>query len=172
VIDAPNSVLHETPKTIHRLRVNVAHHVHFLGVIDPLMQVPGFGQIPVATPFSRINIVEAFENRHEMVYGYRHEGERIELTALRLTIILPVAKLDLDALTCTDQTKPQTPDSRRVWFENEWFDTQIYRRESTPTDSILPGPAVIEEYDSTILIPPAWHCRSQSNGCLVLERKS
>ena len=129
-------------------------------------------EIPVATPFSRINLIEAFESKHEIVYGYRHEGEPIELTALRLTILLPVKKLDLDSLTRTDQTRPQTPNNRKVWFENEWLDTQIYRRESTPTDFILPGPAVIEAYDSTILIPPAWQCRNQKNGCLVLERKS
>ena len=129
-------------------------------------------EIPVATPFSRINLIEAFESKHEIVYGYRHEGEPIELTALRLTILLPVKKLDLDSLTRTDQTRPQTPNNRKVWFENEWLDTQIYRRESTPTDFILPGPAVIEAYDSTILIPPAWQCRNQRNGCLVLERKS
>jgi N-methylhydantoinase A len=129
-------------------------------------------EIPVATPFSRINLIEAFESKHEMAYGYRHEGEPIELTALRLTILLPVKKLDLDSLTQTDQTKPQTPNNRKVWFENEWFDTQIYRREITPTGSILHGPAVIEAYDSTILIPPAWQCRNQKNGCLILERKS
>ena len=128
-------------------------------------------EIPVATPFSRINLIEAFESKHEIVYGYRHEGEPIELTALRLTILLPVKKLDLDSLTRTDQTRPQTPNNRKVWFENEWLDTQIYRRESTPTDFILPGPAVIEAYDSTILIPPTWQCRNQRNGCLVLERK-
>jgi N-methylhydantoinase A len=107
-----------------------------------------------------------------MVYGYQHEGEPIELTALRLTILLPVKKLDLDSLTRTDQIKPQPPNNRKVWFENEWFDTQIYRRESTPTDFILLGPAVIEAYDSTILIPPTWQCRNQRNGCLILERKS
>ncbi|HMK83154.1 MAG TPA: hydantoinase/oxoprolinase family protein [Candidatus Bathyarchaeia archaeon] len=129
-------------------------------------------EIPVATPFSRINLIEAFESKHEMAYGYRHEGEPIELTALRLTILLPVKKLNLDSLTQTDQTKPQTPNSRKVWFENEWFDTQIYRREITPTSSILHGPAVIEAYDSTILIPPAWQCCNQKNGCLILERKS
>ena len=129
-------------------------------------------EIPVATPFSRTNLIEAFESKHEIVYGYRHEGDPIELTALRLTILLPVKKLDLDSLTRTDQTRPQTPNNRKVWFENEWLDTQIYRRESTPTDFILPGPVVIEAYDSTILIPPAWQCRNQRNGCLVLERKS
>src|SRR5208282_2971808 len=129
-------------------------------------------EIPVATPFSRTNLIEAFESKHEIVYGYRHEGEPIELTALRLTILLPVKKLDLDSLTRTDQTRPQTPNNRKVWFENEWLDTQIYRRESTPTDFILPGPAVIEAYDSTILIPPAWQCHNRRNGCLVLERKS
>jgi N-methylhydantoinase A len=129
-------------------------------------------EIPAATPFSRTRIVEAFEDKHEMVYGYRHESEPIELTALRLTILLPATKVDLDSLTRTDQPEPQPPKNRKVWFENEWFDTQIYRRESTPTDSILPGPAVIEAYDSTILIPPAWQSRNQRNGCLILERKS
>lgn len=129
-------------------------------------------ETPAATPFSRTRIVEAFEDKHEMVYGYRHEGEPIELTALRLTILIPVTKLTLDSLTRTCQPESQPPKNRKVWFENEWFDTRIYRRESTPTDSILPGPAVIEAYDSTILIPPAWQSRNQRNGCLILERKS
>jgi len=32
------------------------------------------------------------------------------------------------------------------------------------------GPAVIEQYESTTILPPGWHCRLDEFGNLILTR--
>ena len=47
-----------------------------------------------------------------------------------------------------------TPAARPVWFDGAWWDTPIYRRDHLPLDFRLPGPAILEQMDTTILIEP------------------
>ena len=127
-------------------------------------------EIQVPSPFNRKSLVESFEERHEAVYGYRHAGERLEITALRLTIVAPIAKPNLNSLRVSiKETREVT--HRRVWFKDEWFDTPVYWRDKLPSQR-LHGPLIIEEYDSTVVVPPNWECDGERNSCVILERIS
>jgi N-methylhydantoinase A len=126
--------------------------------------------VQVPPQFNRHSLRESFERKHEMVYGYRHAGEPLEVTALRLTVTIPVVKTNLGSLQ--DSIRKNNAVSRRkVWFNDEWFDTSVYWRDELPTSHPVSGPAIIEEYDSTIVVPPNWECNKARNNCLVLERK-
>jgi N-methylhydantoinase A/oxoprolinase/acetone carboxylase beta subunit len=46
----------------------------------------------------------------------------------------------------------------------------IYDREELGADAKLSGPAIIEQYDSTVVIPPRWHATVDPFGTLVMER--
>ncbi|HYB66764.1 MAG TPA: hydantoinase/oxoprolinase family protein [Candidatus Acidoferrales bacterium] len=127
-------------------------------------------EIQVPRQFNRHSLRESFELKHEMVYGYRHAGEPLEVTALRLTVTIPVVKPNLDSLQ--DSTMKTRAEGRRnVWFNDEWLDTSLYWRDELPPSHSVSGPAIIEEYDSTIVVPPNWDCRQTRNNCLSLERK-
>ena len=39
-------------------------------------------------------------------------------------------------------------------------------------DAPRPGPLIIEEYDSTVVVPPGWTARRNTIGFIVLERSS
>jgi N-methylhydantoinase A len=67
--------------------------------------------------------------------------------------------------------KTKAESRRKVWFNDEWFDTSVYWRDELPASHSVSGPAVIEEYDSTIVVPPNWECSKAKNNCLALERK-
>ena len=51
----------------------------------------------------------------------------------------------------------------------EWLDTPIYQRAVLAAGQRVPGPAVIEEVDSTTVVPPGWTAEVHASGCLVLH---
>lgn len=55
--------------------------------------------------------------------------------------------------------------SRQVWFET-WVETPIYQRERIPAKTEIIGPAIVEQLDTTTIIPPAASARVDSFGNL------
>src|SRR5437667_1239571 len=128
-------------------------------------------EIVVRRPFNRAAVTKAFEGRHVEVYGFAHEGERIELTALRLTTTIPAtSKVRLS------EVEGEMPGAggegrRRAKFGERWFETQVYSRELLPVGGgVRRGQAIVEEYDSTVVVPPGWGCVKNHLRCLVIER--
>jgi N-methylhydantoinase A len=57
---------------------------------------------------------------------------------------------------------------RRVWFDQGWTETPVYRRERLPADARFDGPAVIEQLDCTTLIEPGCRVERDRLGNLVV----
>ena len=127
-------------------------------------------EIVVTRPFKRAAVTKAFEGRHVEVYGFAHEGERIEVTALRLTTTIPAtSKVRLSEV---EGEMPVAGEGRRrAKFGERWFETRVYSRELLPVGGgVIRGPAIVEEYDSTVVVPPGWGCVKNHLRCLVIER--
>jgi N-methylhydantoinase A len=45
---------------------------------------------------------------------------------------------------------------RKVYFKDGWVNTPVYWRDDLPVGYKIEGPAIVEEYDSTTVIPPGW----------------
>jgi len=128
-------------------------------------------EIEAPTPFSKRQVTDRFEKRHETVYGYRHSGERLEITALRLTVTIPVQKLRLEnRSTSTGAMDRALVSKRQVWFNEKWHEAPVYSRNLLPTNAKINGPAIIMEYDSTLVLPPRWDCMRNEMDCLVVRR--
>ncbi len=127
-------------------------------------------EIVVRRPFNRAAVTKAFEGRHVEVYGFAHEGERIELTALRLTTTIPAtSKVRLSEVE--GEMPVAREGRRRAKFGERWFETRVYSRELLRVGgSMIRGPAIVEEYDSTVVVPPGWGCVKNHLRCLVIER--
>src|SRR5213594_405230 len=128
-------------------------------------------EIVVRRPFNRAAVTKAFEGRHVEVYGFAHEGERIELTALRLTTTIPAtSKVRLSEVE-GEMPVAGGEGRRRAKFGERWFETRVYLRELLPVGGgVIRGPAIVEEYDSTVVVPPGWGCVKNHLRCLVIER--
>src|SRR2546428_7369965 len=70
-------------------------------------------EIVVQSPFKRAAVTKAFEGRHVEVYGFAHEGERIEVTALRLTTTVPAAATKKVRLSEVEGETPVVPGEGR-----------------------------------------------------------
>jgi len=58
---------------------------------------------------------------------------------------------------------------RPVWFDGGWCDTPVYPRDALPRDAVFPGPAIVEQLDTTTVVEPGFTARRDPLGNLLLE---
>ena len=73
----------------------------------------------------------------------------------------------------SDSNSAATPTgTRTVTFDGRThFEAPVYAREGL-TGAVIDGPAVIEQFDSTTVLPPGWHARLDNFGNIVAERET
>jgi N-methylhydantoinase A len=129
---------------------------------------------PLIDEASLLQAQEAFHTLHEQTYGYAAREMEIELVTARLEAIAP-----LSAPTLPDHPLgPGQPaaealvDTRPVFFEDvgTFQPTPIYQRERLLPGNVVRGPAIIEQYDTTTLLPTGWSGSVDRLTNLILER--
>ncbi len=116
---------------------------------------------------------EAFTRKHEEVYGYFMSDEAILVNA-RVSAFGEVIKPSFRKEVLKESFK-SPPDLikafRRTYFRDSgWVRTAVYCRSSLRPGHEVEGPAVIEEYDSTTVVPPGWVLRVDGFSNLIIER--
>jgi N-methylhydantoinase A len=112
-------------------------------------------------------LLAAFEHEHERQYGFRLDGEVIEIVNLRVTAMRPESPPAIAAPA--PEGEPTPIEVRAVWFDaGGLVDCPIFRRDALPAGARLEGPAVIEEVDSTTLVFPGDRLEVHPGGSLVL----
>lgn len=96
---------------------------------------------------------------HVRRYGHADEDATLEVVALRLRGTAPGPDVDLPSEPVTEQPLSEAqrgvPD---VWFEpDEPTATPIYQRDDLHHGHAFEGPAIVVQYDSTVVVPPGWH---------------
>lgn len=118
--------------------------------------------IQVAAPFDRAaleDMIERFHQEHERAYGYCSREMPVQMVNFRLSAIGVMEKPDLSAAALEPQAAlPQPMEVRQVLFdrESEFVDTKVYHRTQLKPGTTLEGPAILEQMDSTCVIPPQW----------------
>jgi len=112
--------------------------------------------VPVGAPFTSVaDAVEAFHRDHEREYAFRRDDAAIDLFRLNLTAIGITQKAELQRHEKTGGA-PAASTTRAVAFDG--FDapveTPIYQHEELSAGSTFSGPAIIEQLDSTTVVPP------------------
>ena len=115
--------------------------------------------------------VAAFHDAHERLYGYcfRDRSEqRVEWVNLRVTGVGPIRRPVLRALPARGGV-PAPAGSRPVFFEST-VDAAVYRRDDLAPGQVVPGPAIVEEYGSTVPLHPGFTATVDPLGNLVVTR--
>lgn len=113
-------------------------------------------------------LASAFHERHLSAYGYDLREQPLEVVNLRLVVrgerreLAPERpKLARGALA---QARTQT---RKVWFAQEGHVlTPVYDRSLLPARCRITGPAIIEQMDTTTVVPPGAEVRHDELGYL------
>jgi len=118
---------------------------------------------------------ESFHAEHERTYGYRRESDPIAIVSLRLKATAPARSVGFGELgesfarTVDGSYVPEV--TRHAYFgpQHGECETRILRR-SDLAGNTLAGPLIVEEFDTTVVIPPGWQARTDGYGNIVLER--
>jgi N-methylhydantoinase A len=114
-----------------------------------------------------------FDVRHEQIYGVSAPKEPVEIVNLRVRLVVSVASPE-DVLEPSDES---SADAARIGERNTYFEslggfesTPVYDRSLLHAGATIPGPAVIEQLDSTTVIGPGWIGTVNPYATLMLAR--
>ena len=122
-----------------------------------------------------INIIRtAFENTYTKAFGRLLHNIGMRILNLRVTVIGLRPKFDLSILCPSSDCSVEKAkiDFRQVWFEGKWWQTDIYNRLDLPEEQVVPGPALLEQPDTTIFIDPDLEGKVDQFGNLIISRKN
>jgi N-methylhydantoinase A len=128
--------------------------------VDPAWLGPG-GAAP---------ILAAFHEAHERLYGHadRHApaeivNVRVQLRAARPRV--PLAEVPAGATTPAPRT------SRRIWLDGRPVEARVFDRDALGRGARLAGPAIVEQPDTTVLLPAGHVGEVDRFGNLLLRRE-
>jgi N-methylhydantoinase A len=100
--------------------------------------------------------VARFHAEHEREYSYRRDDAPVEIYQLQLSAVGVTPKPEFARHATNGAGPPQPVAGRPVYFEEEggFAETPIYVRGQLPAGAHIKGPAVIDQLDSTTLVPP------------------
>ncbi|MFF1831366.1 hydantoinase/oxoprolinase family protein [Paenarthrobacter sp. NPDC058040] len=110
-------------------------------------------------------LTDAFLAKYAETFGSRQRSGAINLVSLR-TVVTGLRKdVDFEA----PQPVPGGEGSRTVIFDDGEHEVPVLRRESFVEGQVIEGPAVINQTDTTTILPPRSVAVVQANGSLVVE---
>jgi N-methylhydantoinase A len=110
-----------------------------------------------------------FHVRHKDFYGYDIPGQPVELVNLRLSVTVRRARPAIEAWTPA-ATGAAEIGRRQVWFADTGFvDTPVLDRDRLKSGAAFTGPAIVEQMDTTTVIPPQANVTLDAGGYLHVE---
>ena len=112
---------------------------------------------------------EAFGAEHERTYGHRAGREEpVELVSMQVIGAGLRAGSGVPERVVVSRPEPVPPPPRAVYFGKErgWIETPVMRRSDLKAASV--GPLIVEEYDSTCVIPPDARTELDAGGNIVI----
>ena len=134
-------------------------------------------EVPIRAPVAGERVAEvvaAFHAVHERVYGYARAQQPVEFVNFRAVHTYPLPR---PAPAPRAGTSGSPDDARvgqrRAWFAPDGFaTTAVYDRARLPVGARVAGPAIVEQADTTVVIPPGHAALVEPSGNLRLRRSS
>jgi N-methylhydantoinase A len=115
--------------------------------------------VPVSAAVDVADAVARFHAEHERAYNYRRDGSPVEIYRLSVRAIGVTPKPQLRRHELNGAGAKATG-SRLVHFDAsggaEAVETPVFVRADLPAGAQISGPAIIDQLDSTTVVPPRW----------------
>ncbi len=138
-------------------------------------------ELTVAVPSGRLSkksleaALDAFHDAHERAYGYAYRGEQlVEIVNIRVAGTGPTAVIDpKKARRAKDDGKVAKTGQRTVYFGPDEGSPRcsLYDRSKLKPGHRVRGAAIIEQYDSTIVVPPWANASVDGYHNVIIERR-
>src|SRR6185437_10687452 len=110
----------------------------------------------------------AFHAAHRATYGHANEGGEIWLKELRAHVTGATPKPAI--VPVRPHAGDGSASSRTVRLFGRELAATVHDRAALKSDTLIAGPAIIDQMDTTTWIPESWTARVVGSGALVLER--
>ena len=110
---------------------------------------------------------EEFRQEHKKVYGYA-SNDPIEVVNFRVLAIGKTKGIKIREIG-EGRLEDALIGKRMAFFEGNFFEVPIYKRERLSRGNIIRGPAIIEQYDSTTVLNPGDEIRVDRYGNMIMK---
>jgi N-methylhydantoinase A len=135
--------------------------------------------VPVAGNSARwlAKTVEAFHTMHERLYGFSVPSEPVELVNVRLRAIGRLYRGEKERHGAAPKSAPRVASTgtRKVAFgpaKSDRIEVPVFARTSLLPHARFSGPTIVEQSDSTLLVPPGRDVRVDAYANLLIEAAS
>ncbi|MGE6779749.1 hydantoinase/oxoprolinase family protein [Vreelandella titanicae] len=100
------------------------------------------------------DVISTFHQEHERQFSFSQHEQPVEIYQLHLRAVGKTPKPSFAPFDLVPNAKAEPQTRRDVFFDGDWYDTPIFERAALPPGFELTGPAIIEQLDSTTVVPP------------------
>jgi N-methylhydantoinase A len=115
---------------------------------------------------------EKFDERHAQLHGHAARERPVEVVSYRLRLRVAVPKYEP-----RDEAAPAAP---RLPAPKGWrtihldgtnaCEAALYERDALDVGAVIIGPAIVEQFDATTVIPPGWSAQVDRRRNLILQK--
>lgn len=124
------------------------------------------------TPPTWAEVRTAFDAAYRQRFGRLLDGVEIALVNARTTVTSGGGLSSLAAFMKLPEGAPPAPGTATVYFDGKWMKAATYERLQLPVDTVIQGPALLLQPDSTTFVEPGHTARVHRTGHILLERLS
>ncbi|HEX3004563.1 MAG TPA: hydantoinase/oxoprolinase family protein [Angustibacter sp.] len=119
-------------------------------------------------------VAQAFHDEHRTLYGYDLRDDprqEVEWVNLRVTGVGPIRTPELPTAPGGGGADVARTGTRRANFGTGWCDAVLYDRSRLGAGDVVTGPAVIEEFGSTVPVHPGFQAAVDRHANLRITRE-
>ncbi|AFZ70373.1 N-methylhydantoinase A/acetone carboxylase, beta subunit [Caldisphaera lagunensis DSM 15908] len=141
---------------------------YFIRLLDVRYKGQGY-ELTINAPenLDKESIEKIFSSIHYNTYGFVLDRP-IEIVMARIFGIKVRPKPKLGE--AKENIEPKEKTFRKAYISKSWDEIPVYDRDSLPKGFKIDGPAIIDEYSSTIVIPKGWRGEVGSYRTVILRR--
>jgi len=116
---------------------------------------------------------DRFDERHARSHGHAAKERPVEVVSYRLRVRVAVPKYEPREVAAAPSPRSvanAVKGKRGVSFNGQMIDAVLYERDDFDIGATIAGPALVEQFDATTVIPPGWNGQVDGYGNLIMAR--
>lgn len=132
--------------------------------------------LPAEEAEAEAEAIRRFHQRYHDIFGISQPGDPVMFVNLRASVVGVTRKAGAirPPERAADRSAPGTPDKRQLFFDGRSWTASVLKRSELPEESApaLSGPVIVEEYDTTVFVPPGYRVRRDKLGNMIGEAEA
>lgn len=116
---------------------------------------------------ARDALTQLFHAAHHKLHGFADPAAAVEVHSVRVQAVGRIGRAPAAQWRSAPDAGAST--RRLVWQGDDWVDFVVVQRGALGVGDALRGPAIVEQPDTTVLIPFGWTATVRHNGALMME---